>query len=68
MPGRELGRQNHVHFLELCLDRLPPLLLDHREIVAAQLFSPRELRRVAVTGPVAAYLERRRLVLTGMSG
>jgi 8-oxo-dGTP diphosphatase len=58
------GRQDRVHFFELCLDRLPALQLDHREIVAAQLFLPDELRGVAVTGPVAAYLERRRLVPT----
>jgi 8-oxo-dGTP pyrophosphatase MutT (NUDIX family) len=62
------GRQDRVHFFELWLERLPALQLDHREIVAAQLFSPGELRGVAVTGPVAAYLERRRLVLTGVSG
>jgi 8-oxo-dGTP pyrophosphatase MutT (NUDIX family) len=58
------GRQDRVHFFELHLDRLPGLQLDHREIIAAQLFSPDELRGVAVTGPVAAYLERRRWVLT----
>jgi 8-oxo-dGTP diphosphatase len=58
------GRQDRVHFFELRLDRLPEFQLDHREIVAAQLFLPDELRGVAVTGPVAAYLERRRLVPT----
>jgi 8-oxo-dGTP diphosphatase len=62
------GRQDRVHFFELCLDRLPALQLDHREIVAAQLFSLDELRGLAVTGPVATYLEKRRLVLTGESG
>jgi 8-oxo-dGTP diphosphatase len=62
------GRQDRVHFFELRLDRLPGLQLDHREIVAAQLFSPDELCGVVVTGPVAAYLERRRLVLTAVSG
>jgi 8-oxo-dGTP diphosphatase len=62
------GRQDRVHFFELCLDRLPGLRLDHREIVAAQLFSPDELRGLTVTGPVAAYLHRRCLVLTGVSG
>jgi len=56
------GRQDRVHFFELRLDRLPELQLDHREIVAAQLFSPDELRGVAVTGPVAAYLGRSRPV------
>jgi 8-oxo-dGTP diphosphatase len=54
------GQKDHVTFFELRLSRLPQLRLDHREIVAAQLFSPDELRSVAVTGPVAAYLERHR--------
>jgi 8-oxo-dGTP diphosphatase len=54
------GRQNRVHFFELRLDRPPGLQLDHREIVAARFFSPDELRDVVVTGPVVAYLERRR--------
>jgi 8-oxo-dGTP diphosphatase len=58
------GQQDHVTFFELRLSRLPELQLDHREIVAAQLFSPDELRGVTVTGPVAAYLERRRPVAT----
>jgi 8-oxo-dGTP diphosphatase len=62
------GRQDRVHFFELCLDRLPALQLDHREIVAAQLFSPDDLRGAAVTGPVAAYLEKRRSVLIEVSG
>jgi 8-oxo-dGTP diphosphatase len=53
------GQQDHVTFFELHLSRLPVLQFDHREIVAAQLFSPDELRGVTVTGPVAAYLERR---------
>jgi 8-oxo-dGTP pyrophosphatase MutT (NUDIX family) len=38
------GRQDHVRFFELRLSRLPVLQLDYREIVAAQLFSPDELR------------------------
>jgi 8-oxo-dGTP diphosphatase len=58
------GRQDRVTFFELRLNRLPKLRLDHREIIAAQLFSPDELRGVAVTGPVAAYLERHRPVAT----
>jgi 8-oxo-dGTP diphosphatase len=60
------GRHDRVHFFELHMDRLPGLQLDHREIVAAQLFSPDGLRGVAVTGPVAVYLERRGLVVTGV--
>jgi 8-oxo-dGTP pyrophosphatase MutT (NUDIX family) len=34
------GRQDRVYFFELRLNRLPGLQIDHREIVAAQLFSP----------------------------
>jgi 8-oxo-dGTP pyrophosphatase MutT (NUDIX family) len=54
------GRQDRVTFFELRLRRLPELQIDHREIVAAQLFAPDELHGVMVTGPVAAYLKRRR--------
>ena len=46
------GRQERVHMFELWLDRLPRLRLDGREIVAARL------RRLRLTGPVAAYFER----------
>lgn len=62
------GRQDRVHFFELRLNRLPGLQLDHRKIVAAQLFSLDELRGVAVTGPVATYLEARRSVGTVAGG
>ncbi len=50
------GRPDRVHFFEARLDRLPDLRLDNREIVAARLVSPDELRGVALTGPVAAYV------------
>jgi 8-oxo-dGTP diphosphatase len=50
------GRRDRVHFFELHLDRLPELRIDNREIVAAHLASPEELRGFAVTAPVAAYL------------
>jgi 8-oxo-dGTP diphosphatase len=52
------GRKTRVHFFELQLDRLPELRLDNREIIAARLVPPDELRAMAVTGPVAAYLRR----------
>ena len=52
------GRRTRVHFFELHLDQLPELQLDNREIIAAQLVSPDELRSLAVTGPVAAYLRQ----------
>ena len=54
------GRRDQVHFFELHLDRLPELRLDNREIVAAHLASPEELRGIAVTRAVAAYLNRDR--------
>ena len=57
--GRWDGRRDRVHFFELRLDQLPQLQLDYREIVAARLMSPGELRGASVTGPVAAYLARR---------
>lgn len=50
------GRRDRVHLFELHLDRPPELRLDGREIVAARLMAPDELRAVALTGPVAAYL------------
>ncbi|HVE10619.1 MAG TPA: NUDIX hydrolase [Paraburkholderia sp.] len=52
------GRKDQVHFFELRLDRMPELRLDNREIVAAHLASPEELRGMAVTEAVAAYLRR----------
>jgi 8-oxo-dGTP pyrophosphatase MutT (NUDIX family) len=58
------GRQDRVTIFELHLSHLPRLQLDHREIVAAKLFLPDELHGVMVTGPVAAYLERRRPAAT----
>jgi 8-oxo-dGTP diphosphatase len=52
------GRRDKVHFFELRLDRPPELQLDNREIIAARLISPSELRGMALTGPVAVYLSR----------
>jgi 8-oxo-dGTP pyrophosphatase MutT (NUDIX family) len=52
------GREDKVHFFELRLDRLPELQLDHREIIGARLISTSELRGMALTGPVAIYLDR----------
>ena len=49
-----------MHFFELLLDRLPELQLDNREIIGARLVLPEELHGIAVTGPVAVYLERAR--------
>jgi 8-oxo-dGTP pyrophosphatase MutT (NUDIX family) len=50
------GRRDRVHFFELHLDRVPELRLDNREIIATHLASPEELRGIALTGAVAAYL------------
>jgi 8-oxo-dGTP diphosphatase len=54
------GRRGRVHFFDLHLDRLPELRLDRREIIAARLVAPSALRDFALTGPVAAYLDRDR--------
>ena len=54
------GRRDKVHFFELRLDEPPRLRLDYRDIIDARLMSPSEVRNIAVTGPVAAYLAKRR--------
>ncbi len=58
------GRPDRVTLFELQMAHLPELRLDHREIVAARLFSPEELRGLAVTGPVRAYLDREQRRMT----
>jgi 8-oxo-dGTP diphosphatase len=58
VSGKWDGRRDRVHFFEVRLDRLPKLHLDNREIVGARLALPEELRGIAVTRPVAIYLER----------
>lgn len=52
------GRRDRVHMFELHLDSLPELRLDNREIVAARLASPEQLRATALTAAVAAYVAR----------
>lgn len=52
------GRRDRVHFFELRLDHLPELRLDHREIIAARLASPEELKGIELTAAVSAYLDR----------
>ena len=59
------GRKDKVHSFELRFDRLPQLQLDNREIIAAQLVRPRELQDMALTGPVAAYLDGRLVPAAG---
>jgi 8-oxo-dGTP pyrophosphatase MutT (NUDIX family) len=54
------GRRDRVHFFELRLDCMPELRLDNREIIAAHLASPEELRSIALTGAVTAFLDRDR--------
>ncbi|MEM5438770.1 NUDIX hydrolase [Paraburkholderia diazotrophica] len=54
------GRTDRVHFFELRLDCMPELRLDNREIIAAHLASPEELRSIALTGAVTAFLDRDR--------
>ena len=52
------GRMDRVHFFELRLEQLPELRLDNREIIGARLVPAAELRSMALTGPVIAYLSR----------
>src|SRR5271170_3064718 len=52
------GRIDRVHFFELRLEQLPELRLDNRKIIGARLVSAAELRGMALTGPVTAYLSR----------
>src|SRR5271154_973955 len=52
------GRIDRVHFFELRLEQLPELRLDNREIIGARLVPAGELRGMALTGPVSAYLGR----------
>lgn len=52
------GRRDCVYFFETRLEQAPVLRVDGREIVGAQLVGPDMLKRVALTGPVAAYLAR----------
>jgi 8-oxo-dGTP diphosphatase len=47
-----------MHFFELRLEQLPELRLDNREIIGARLVAAAELRGMALTGPVTAYLCR----------
>jgi len=57
---RHLGRtSDRIYFFELRLVELPKLRLDNREVTEARLTSPFELRNMAPTGLVAAYLARR---------
>ncbi len=53
------GRPDRIHFFELRLATPPKLRLDNREVIEARLTSPFELQNMALTGLVAAYLERR---------
>jgi 8-oxo-dGTP diphosphatase len=50
------GRIDRVHFYKLRLKKLPELRLDNREIIGARLVPAAELRSMALTGPVTAYL------------
>jgi 8-oxo-dGTP diphosphatase len=52
------GRIDRVHFFELRLEQLPELRLDNREIIGARLVPATEVRGMALTGPVIAYLGR----------
>jgi 8-oxo-dGTP diphosphatase len=56
LAGIASGRRVRTHIFELHLAELPKLELDNREIVGAHLFSPHDLQRMTLFGPVAAYL------------
>jgi 8-oxo-dGTP diphosphatase len=58
LTGVWLGRRETVHVFEWRPAELPPLKLDNREIIAARLVPPSELRWIKVTGPVEAYLQQ----------
>lgn len=53
------GRRDQIYFFELCLDELPQLQLDNREVIEARFTSPIELHSMALSELVAAYLARR---------
>jgi 8-oxo-dGTP diphosphatase len=52
------GRRGQVHFFELRLVEEPELRLDNREIIAARLTLPNELRSMVPSGLLAVYLRR----------
>jgi 8-oxo-dGTP diphosphatase len=51
------GRRDRVHMFEMRLGRLPALRLDNREIIAARLVEPPDLKTIPMTGPLTAYLD-----------
>ena len=53
------GRPETVHVFEVRLAVMPALRLDNREVIGARLIRPDELGDLPLTGPVAAYLQRR---------
>ncbi len=56
VQGRWEGRRDTVHFFELHLNEVPLVRIDNREIVRARLVPPDEVKRLKLTGPVAAFL------------
>lgn len=50
------GRRDRVHLFEVRLDRLPTLRLDGREIILAELVALDDVRCLALTEPLAAYV------------
>jgi 8-oxo-dGTP diphosphatase len=50
------GRRDRVFLFMMRLERLPPLRLDHREIIGARLVPIEDLHNLALTGPVQAYV------------
>ncbi len=54
--GLSDGRNDVVHLFELRLDRLPELKVDGSEIIGARMVALGDLKGLALTSPVAAYL------------
>ena len=54
--GLSDGRNDVVHLFELRLDRLPELTVDGSEITGARMVPLGDVKGLALTSPVAAYL------------
>ena len=54
--GMSDGRNDVVHLFEMRLDRLPELKVDGSEIIGARLVALGDLKGLALTSPVVAYL------------
>lgn len=53
------GKRDHVEIFALELDRRPIIRIDHREVVAANWFSPERALELNLFPPIRTVLERR---------